>query len=312
MQEGRTSRWRMEGRSSYSLFQRVGVRGKAIPGLRDFMILTIPYPNINPVFLRLGPVQLRWYGLMYMLSFIIGFFVLRRYAKYRKLNMSTDDLYDLLFYLILGVMIGGRLGYVVFYDLGSYLRDPVSIFAIWQGGMSFHGGFIGMVLAAIWITRRRGWNFWDIADLGSAVAPIGLGLGRIGNFINGELYGRPTSVAWAMVFPEGGNMPRHPSQIYEAVLEGLVLFLILRWVYRKNFYRGTVFWALIGFYGLFRFLVEFVREPDAQIGFDLGPFTRGQELTFPMLVIGTAMMIIYARRSPPEPAHPKRKPRAIK
>src|SRR5216684_1024956 len=132
------------------------------------MILTIPYPNIDPVFLRLGPIQLRWYGLMYMLSFIIGFFVLRRFAKYRKLNLSTDDLYDLLFYLILGVMIGGRLGYVVFYDLGSYLRDPLSIFAIWQGGMSFHGGFIGMVLAAIWITRRRRWNFWDIADLGSA------------------------------------------------------------------------------------------------------------------------------------------------
>ena len=274
------------------------------------MILTIPYPNIDPIFLRLGPVQLRWYGLMYMLSFIIGFFVLRRYAKYRKLSMSTDDLYDLLFYLILGVMIGGRLGYVVFYDLGSYLHDPLSIFAIWQGGMSFHGGFIGMVLAAIWITRRRRWNFWEIADLGSAVAPIGLGLGRIGNFINGELFGRPTNVPWAMIFPEGGNMPRHPSQLYEALLEGLVLFLILRWLYRKNLYRGTVFWALIGFYGLFRFLVEFVREPDAQIGLDLGPFTRGQLLSFPMLVIGITMMIIYARRSPQAKARPTSKSRS--
>ena len=274
------------------------------------MILTIPYPNIDPVFLRLGPVQLRWYGLMYMLSFIIGFFVLRRYAKYKKLNMSTDDLYDLLFYLILGVMIGGRLGYVLFYDLNSYLRDPLSIFAIWQGGMSFHGGFIGMVLAALWISRRKHWNFWDIADLGSAVAPIGLGLGRIGNFINGELYGRPTNVAWAMVFPEGGNMPRHPSQLYEALLEGLLLFLILRWFFKKNFYRGTVFWALIAFYGLFRFLAEFVREPDVQIGFDLGPFTRGQLLSFPMLVVGTAMMIIYARRNPQAKARPTSRSRA--
>ena len=274
------------------------------------MILTIPYPNIDPVFLRLGPVQLRWYGLMYMLSFIIGFFVLRRYAKDRKLNMSTDDLYDLLFYLILGVMIGGRLGYVLFYDFSSYIRDPLSIFAIWQGGMSFHGGFIGMILAAMWIARRKRWDFWEIADLGSAVAPIGLGLGRIGNFINGELYGRPTNVAWAMVFPEGGNMPRHPSQIYEALLEGALLFLILRWFYKKNFYRGTVFWALIAFYGLFRFLVEFVREPDAQIGFDLGPFTRGQLLSFPMLVIGTMMMIIYARRSPQAKARPTSKSRA--
>jgi phosphatidylglycerol---prolipoprotein diacylglyceryl transferase len=274
------------------------------------MSLTIPYPNIDPVFLRLGPIQLRWYGLMYMLSFIICFFVLRRYAKYRKLQLTTDDLYDFLFYIILGVMIGGRLGYVLFYDLGSYLKEPLSIFAIWQGGMSFHGGFVGMVLATYWICRRKKWNFWEIADLGAAAAPIGLGLGRIGNFINGELYGRPTTVPWAMIFPEGGSMPRHPSQLYEAILEGLILFFILRWVYRKNFYRGTVFWALLAFYGLFRFLVEFVREPDAQIGLDLGPFTRGQELTFPMLVIGTAMMIIYARRQTPEPVQPKKKSRA--
>jgi phosphatidylglycerol:prolipoprotein diacylglycerol transferase len=274
------------------------------------MFLTIPYPNIDPVFLRIGPVQLRWYGLMYMLSFIIGFFALRRLAKYRKLNLSNDDLYDLLFYLILGVMAGGRLGYVVFYDFGSYLRDPLSILAIWQGGMSFHGGLLGMALTAWYITRKRGWKFLEIADLVSAAAPIGLALGRIGNFINGELYGRTTNVAWAMVFPEGGTMPRHPSQLYEALLEGFVLLFLLWWLYKKNLYRGTVFWALIAFYGLFRFLIEFVREPDTQIGFDFGLFTRGQELTFPMLVVGMAMMIIYARRPKPEPAHPKRKSRA--
>jgi phosphatidylglycerol:prolipoprotein diacylglycerol transferase len=274
------------------------------------MILQIPYPNIDPVFLRIGPVELRWYGLMYMLSFIIAFFVMRRYAKHRKLNMTTDDLYDLLFFLILGVMIGGRLGYVLFYDLGSYLQNPASIFAIWQGGMSFHGGFVAMIAAAWWVSRKKGWNFWDIADLGAVAAPIGLGLGRIGNFINGELFGRVTNVSWAMVFPEGGTEPRHPSQLYEALLEGLVLFLILRWIYKRNFYRGTVFWALVAFYGLFRFLVEFVREPDAQIGLDLGPFTRGQLLTFPMLVLGTIMMITFARRHPPEKARPMRKSRA--
>jgi phosphatidylglycerol:prolipoprotein diacylglycerol transferase len=273
------------------------------------MILTIPYPNIDPVFLRIGPVQLRWYGLMYMLSFIVGFFVLRRLAKYRKLNITTDDLYDLLFYLILGVMVGGRLGYVLFYDLDSYIRDPLSIFAIWQGGMSFHGGFLGMLLAAWYISRKKRWNFLEIADLVSTAAPIGLGLGRIGNFINGELFGRPTNVAWGMVFPEGGSMPRHPSQLYEAILEGLVLFLILKWLYKKNFAPGTVFWALVAFYGLFRFLIEFVREPDTQIGFDLGPFTRGQELTFPMLVAGTIMMILYLRRPHRELAPAKRKPR---
>jgi phosphatidylglycerol:prolipoprotein diacylglycerol transferase len=274
------------------------------------MILTLPYPNIDPVFLRIGPVQLRWYGLMYMLSFIIGFFVLRRFAKYRKLSLSTDDLYDLLFYLILGVMVGGRLGYVLFYDLGSYLRDPLSIFAIWQGGMSFHGGLLGMVLAAWYICRRKGWEFFEIADLVSAAAPIGLGLGRIGNFINGELYGRPTNVSWAMVFPEGGTAARHPSQLYEALLEGLLLFVILRWIYRKNFYPGTVFWSFLAFYGLFRFMVEFVREPDTQLGFDLGPFTRGQELTFPMILLGGVMMALYIRRRRPEAAHPKRKARS--
>ena len=239
------------------------------------MILTLPYPNIDPVFLRVGPLQLRWYGLMYMLSFVIGYFVLRRLAKFRKLDMSNDDLYDLLFYLILGVMIGGRLGYVMFYDLGSYIRDPLSILAIWQGGMSFHGGFIGVVLGTVWISRKKHWNFWEVADLVSVAVPIGLGLGRIGNFINGELFGRPSNVPWAMVFPEGGAVARHPSQLYEAFLEGLVLFLVLRWLYRKDFYHGTVFWCLVAFYGLFRFLVEFVREPDAQIGFDLGLFIRG-------------------------------------
>jgi phosphatidylglycerol:prolipoprotein diacylglycerol transferase len=176
--------------------------------------------------------------------------------------------------------------------------------------MSFHGGFVGVVLAALYICRKKGWDFWEIADLVSAVVPVGLGLGRIGNFINGELFGRPSNVAWAMVFPDGGPLPRHPSQIYEALLEGLVLFFVLRWLYRKNLYRGTVFWGLIAFYGLFRFVVEFFREPDAQIGYDLGPFTRGQLLSFPMLVVGFAMMITYARRNPPSKSQPKSKSRA--
>ncbi len=274
------------------------------------MILQLPYPNIDPVFLHVGPLQLRWYGLMYMVSFIIGYFVLKRFARMRKLDMSIDDLYDLLFYLIIGVMVGGRLGYVIFYDFPSYVNNPLSIVAIWQGGMSFHGGFLGVIIAALLVARKKGWDFWEIADLVSAAVPIGLGLGRIGNFINGELFGRPTNLPWAMVFPEGGGVPRHPSQLYEALLEGPVLFLILRWIYKKNLARGTVFWALVAFYGLFRFLVEFVREPDVQIGLDLGPFTRGQLLTFPMLVLGTVMMIIYARRHPQEQSPRMRKSRA--
>jgi phosphatidylglycerol---prolipoprotein diacylglyceryl transferase len=274
------------------------------------MTLVLPYPHIDPVFLHLGPVQLRWYGLMYMVSFIIGYFVLRRFAAYRKLDLTADDIYDLLFYLILGVMVGGRLGYVVLYDLHNYVLQPWSIFAIWQGGMSFHGGFVGVIVAAWWITRKKGWNFWEIADLVCVAVPVGLGLGRIGNFINGELFGRPSNLPWAMVFPDGGMAPRHPSQLYEALLEGLVLFLIMRWLYRKNLFPGTVFWGLVGFYGLFRFLVEFVREPDVQIGLDLGPFTRGQILTFPMLIVGFAMMITVARRNPLPKSRPSNKSRA--
>jgi phosphatidylglycerol:prolipoprotein diacylglycerol transferase len=265
-------------------------------------LLELPFPKIDPVFLHLGPVQLRWYGLMYMVSFIIGYFVLKRLNKAKKLSLTSDDLYDLLFFLILGVMVGGRIGYVLFYDLGSYIQRPLEILYIWQGGMSFHGGFAGIVLALFIICKRRGWNFWEIADLVCATAPI-LALVRLGNFINGELYGRATTMPWGMIFPDGGDVVRHPSQIYEFLLEGVVMLLILQWLYRKNLYPGTVAWASIGFYGLFRFLVEFVREPDAHIGFDLGPFTRGQLLSAPMLVIGLAMMIIYARRNPPEPHH---------
>lgn len=275
------------------------------------MLLVIPFPNIDPVYLRIpspfGEIELRWYGLMYMIAFVIGFFLLQRYAKFKKLDLTKDDVYDLLFYMILGVMVGGRLGYVILYDLPSYLSDPLSILTIWRGGMSFHGGFVGMLLAALLACRRRGWNFWQIADLVSAAAPVGLGLGRIGNFINGELFGRTTDVAWGMVFPEGGEMPRHPSQLYEAFFEGLVLFVVLRWLYRKGFASGTVFWGLVGFYGLFRTFLEMFREPDAHIGFDLGPLTRGQLLSLPMLVVGMAMLFIYVRqRRPPESSRPSK------
>lgn len=271
-------------------------------------MLQINFPHIDPVFLKIGPISLRWYGLMYMASFIIGYFVLKRTVKRRKMDMTTDDLYDLLFLLILGVMLGGRLGYVLFYDLGAYLRDPVTIVEIWKGGMSFHGGLIGVILAALYYCRKKKRSFWEVADLVSSAVPIGLGLGRIGNFINGELYGRPTTLPWGMVFPDGGTTPRHPSQLYEAILEGPVLFLILRWLYKRNYSSGTVFWGLIGFYGLMRFVVEFVREPDAHIGFDLGPFTRGQLLSFPMMLIGMWMMFRFMRRPVEEkPRHKKTK-----
>jgi phosphatidylglycerol:prolipoprotein diacylglycerol transferase len=279
------------------------------------MLLQLPYHNVDPVFLNLGPVQLRWYGLMYMMGFIICYFIMKRLVEERKLSFSTDDLYDLLFYLIVGVMVGGRLGYVLFYDLGSYLEDPAAVFAIWRGGMSFHGGLVGTTLAAILIVRKKGWQFWEVADIVAVAAPIGIGLGRIGNFINGELYGRPSDLPWAMVFPDGGSVGRHPSQLYEALLEGLVLFLALLWIYRKNLQPGMTIWGLVAGYGLFRFSVEFFRAPDAHIGYDLGPFTRGQLLSFPMLLVGTFFLVSLALKhqraasATPQGRREKRRPK---
>ena len=258
-------------------------------------ILTLPYPNIDPVFLRIGPVQLRWYGLMYMLSFIIGFFVLRRLAKRRKLNISTDDIYDLLFYLILGVMLGGRLGYVFFYDFSSYLRDPLSIFAIWQGGMSFHGGFLGVVAACLVFGRKIGTRLDSMLDLGAASVPVGLGLGRLANFINGELYGRSTDLPWAFVFPADPlQVPRHPSQLYEAALEGLVLFIAVR-IATHHFgalaHPGRASGIFALGYGLSRIAIEFAREPDPQLGYFFGFLTMGMILSLPLCAIGIWLLL---------------------
>ena len=272
------------------------------------MILQLPFHDIDPVFLNIGGIQLRWYGLMYMLGFIVAYFIMRRLVRQRPLPLSRDDIYDLLFYLILGLMGGGRIGYVLFYDIGTYLENPLSIVAIWQGGMSFHGGLIGMTLAAILIVRKKGWKFWEIADLTAVAVPIGLGLGRIGNFINGELYGRASTLPWAMVFSDGGGVARHPSQLYEALLEGLALFLIVRWVYHLNLRPGAALWTMVSVYGLFRFSVEFLREPDAHIGFDLGPFTRGQLLSFPMLLVGTYFLVRTLRQEPESTAAPQNRP----
>ena len=253
-------------------------------------MLQIPFHGIDPVFLDIGPLELRWYGLMYMFGFGIMYWLMRRAADQGRVPLERDDIYDLLFYLILGVMLGGRIGYVLFYDLGSYLADPLSIIAIWRGGMSFHGGLLGTMVATILISRRRGWDFWMIADTIAMAGPA-MGLVRLGNFINGELFGRETSLPWAMVFPGGGSVGRHPSQLYEAILEGLVLLLFGQWLYRRHLKAGTTFWGLLMGYGLVRVLVEFVRAPDVQIGFDLGPFTRGQLLSFPMLLIGAVFFV---------------------
>jgi len=254
-------------------------------------------PDIDPVFLRLGPLEFRWYGLMYILGFLAAFFIIRNQAKRRNLDITADMASDLVFAVAMGVVLGGRLGYILFYDFAWYLAHPLKIFAVWEGGMSFHGGLLGALVASIFIFRKMRLDFWQMADVVSLAGPVGLGLGRVGNFINGELYGRVTDAPWGVVFPGGGPLPRHPSQLYEAFLEGVVLFCAVRFVSGLKAPAGTAFWTFISGYGLFRFMVEFFREPDRQIGFLWGGITMGQLLSLPMFVLGVVMIVAgFARR----------------
>ncbi len=251
----------------------------------------LPYPEIDPEIIRIGPIAVRWYGLMYLLGFISSYLLVRYQLKRLRLGIGNEFLEGLYTYIILGLIIGARLGYVIFYNLSYYIKNPIEIFAIWHGGMSFHGGLIGSVLAGIMFCRKANINVWLIADLIAATAPIGIGFGRIGNFINGELYGRVTDVPWAMVFPHAGDLPRHPSQLYEFFLEGIVLFTILWTLKGKGFKKGVIFSLFIIFYGLFRFIVEFFREPDPHIGFIMDVFTTGQLLSGFMIIAGIFLFI---------------------
>lgn len=253
----------------------------------------IVLPVFDTVALRLGPLEIHWYGLMYVVGFCLAWVLGRVRCKKPWINMPGQEMDDLLTALIFGLVVGARLGYVIFYDPMYFLRHPVDIVAVWKGGMSFHGGMIGMALAAVWHGRRTGRGFLGIADFVAPLAPPGLFFGRIGNFINGELWGRETTVPWGMVFPDpaAGFVARHPSQLYESFLEGLVLFIIL-WTYSgKARPRGAVLGMFLFCYGLFRFSVEFVRNPDAQLGYVLfGWMTMGQILCLPMLAIGAWLM----------------------
>lgn len=254
------------------------------------------FPHIDPVFLSIGPLQFRWYGLMYVLAFIATYFIIRSEVRRKRLSLTNDDVADLVFYGALGVVLGGRLGYILFYNLGFYLANPLKLFAVWEGGMSFHGGFLGVLAVFFIYARRKNLAFLTLIDMAGLCAPVGLGLGRIGNFINGELYGRPTNVAWGVVFPGSDGLPRHPSQLYEAFLEGLVLFSIVRFVSRKFDVNGGVACTAIAGYGLFRFIVEFFRQPDAQIGFFFGLFSMGQLLSLPMFLLGSLLVFLLYRK----------------
>lgn len=259
----------------------------------------LQYPQIDPVAISLGPVQIHWYGLMYVVGLAAAWWLGRRRAH--RLGLSHDDIGDLIFYAAVGIILGGRLGYVLFYGLEQLLANPLWLFRVWDGGMSFHGGLAGVLMAAWLFARKHRLAFFQLTDFIAPLVPIGLGAGRLGNFINHELPGRISDVPWAMVFPSMmglGPEPRHPSALYEFALEGVVLFAVLWWLSSRPRQRGMISGLFLTCYGAFRFTVEFVRLPDPHLGFiAFGWLTMGQLLTLPMLIAGLALVVL-ARRQP--------------
>jgi len=249
------------------------------------------FPQIDPILFKIGPLAVRWYGMMYLLGFVGGYLIMVRVARLRQFPIDKETLSDLLFYAVLGVIIGGRVGYTLFYNPGYYLSHPLEIFYVWEGGMSFHGGLLGVTLVLLFYCRHRDLSLLMIADLSAVAVPIGLGFGRIGNFINGELWGRVTDCTWGMIFPGGGRFPRHPSQLYEAALEGVLLFVLIYLLHRFKVRQGIPAFCFLLFYGVFRFMIEFVRQPDAHLGFLWGGATMGQLLCLPMIFIGSGGLV---------------------
>ncbi|MGZ8209321.1 MAG: prolipoprotein diacylglyceryl transferase [Burkholderiales bacterium] len=258
------------------------------------------HPQFDPVAVQIGPLAVRWYGLMYLVGFALLWAAGRYRIKTRPDSVwTTKDLDDALFYGILGTILGGRLGYVLFYKLGDYLAEPWRIFYVWEGGMSFHGGMIGVILALWLFARSRRQDWLRVTDFIAPLVPLGLAAGRLGNFINAELWGRPTDVPWAMVFPNVDALPRHPSQLYEFALEGVALFVLLWWFSSKPRPRGAISGLFLIGYGVFRFAVEFTRQPDSFLGLLALGLSMGQWLSIPMIALGVAMMIwAYRTRAP--------------
>lgn len=245
------------------------------------------FPNIDPVAFSLGPIKIHWYGLMYLMGFLAAWLLACWRVKHYQLNWTKEQVGDLIFYAALGVIIGGRLGYMFFYNGPQLLQSPWSLFKIWEGGMSFHGGLLG-VLLAIWLFAKRfGKTFWEVGDFVVPLVPLGLGAGRLGNFINGELWGRVTDVPWAMVFPHVDGQPRHPSQLYELGLEGIGLFILVWWYASKPRKPGSVSAIFLMGYAVCRVIVECFRQPDVPLGFvAFGWLTMGQLLSIPMFLLG--------------------------
>jgi phosphatidylglycerol:prolipoprotein diacylglycerol transferase len=252
----------------------------------------LQFPVIDPIIFSIGPVSLRWYGTMYLIGFIAAMLLANKAADRSHGLWTREQVSDLLFYGFLGVVLGGRVGYVLFYQFDYFLSDPLYLLEIWQGGMSFHGGLLGVILAIFIFARKSQKSFLMVGDFVAPLVPIGLGMGRLGNFINAELWGRETDVAWAMVFPTDQlQLPRHPSQLYEFALEGVVLFAILYIISRKTQRLGLASGAFLIGYGVFRSIVEFYREPDAHLGLYFSFISKGQILSIPMILAG--IVIIY-------------------
>jgi phosphatidylglycerol:prolipoprotein diacylglycerol transferase len=272
---------------------------------------SLAFPQFNPIAVSIGPIAIRWYALAYIVGILLGWLYARLLVKSNSLwggtpAMTVLDIDDYILWVTFGIILGGRTGYVLFYNLSFFIENPAEIFTLWKGGMSFHGGFIGCVLAVILFARRRNISILSLGDVTCAVAPIGLLLGRIANFINSELWGRVTDVPWGMVFPNGGPLPRHPSQLYEAGLEGAVLLAILALMIRAGALRkpGLILGSFIFFYGCARIAGEFFREPDIQLGFLWGGLTMGMLLSIPMLIAGGILCVIAWRRTPQGTATP--------
>lgn len=254
----------------------------------------LKYPDwISPDIFSIGPITIRWYGLMYVLGFVLAYLIINSEVKRKKLNFTDEDISDYIFYLMLGVILGGRIGYIVFYNLSYYLQNPMKIIAITEGGMSFHGGLIGVMVAVLAYSIRKKKTFADLGDMAALGAPLGLGFGRIGNFINGELYGRPSDPNFALsfIFPKDPlQVPRHASQLYESFFEGFLMFGIIYFLSRKTQKPGILFSTFMMLYGIFRFFIEYTREPDAHIGLMMG-LSRGQMLCLPMFIVGLILLV---------------------
>lgn len=262
-------------------------------------MIGLEFPDISPIIFSIGPVSIRWYSMAYLLGIVFAWWLIKRNIEKYKLSFDANLLEDLVFYITLGIIIGGRLGYVLFYGGSSFWRNPIQILEVWKGGMSFHGGVLGVIAGAYLFARKVKCKFLKITDLVVLYAPIGIFCGRIANFINDELWGRVTDVPWAVRFPNGGYLPRHPSQLYEAFFEGIVVFAILNWLWRYKYIRerhGLVSALFVLLYGIFRITMERFREPDAQLGFLWGNLTMGQILSFPLMIVGVSVIVYLCCR----------------